>query len=235
MWKQFDADKTIELKKRESGWIRLLLKDEIVNKDTVPMIKKNAAEKLEQYNNGVVNDLNKIIDTFCFRPHEFDKIDKYDNALLEFKSKMKDFEIPWQKGSEPIKEFLNLTWSPAGDVKIDIGMDRSYKADNFIKICDCNVVVESETSNNLDNGIITINKFIHEQKADFGIIIAPWFKRGTGSANAETVIVKLDKIAEMMKNDKNPIYAIAIFRKQDFYRLLATMDEKDFIPYYTHN
>ena len=229
MWKQFDADKTTELKKRERKWISLLLKDENVSKDTVPMIKKNAMEKLQQYNNGIVGDLNKIIDTFCFRPHEFDKINKYDNALLEFELKMKGFEIPWQKGSEPVKTFLNSAWSSAGDVKIDIGMDRSYKADNFIRIGGYNVVVESETSNNLDNGIITINKFIHEQKADFGIIIAPWFKRGTGSANAETVIVKLDKIAEMMKNDKNPIYAIAIFRKQDFYRLLSTMDDDDII------
>lgn len=232
MWKQFDADETTELKEREREWIRFLLKDEIVSKDTVPMIKKNAMEKLKQYKDGQVGDLNKTVSLLCFRPNEFEAIDKYDKALTEFETKFEFFDIPWQKGSEPIKQILNSTWPSAGDVRIDIGMDHFYEVDNFIKIDGYNVAVESETSNNLDNGITTINQFIHKQKADFGIIIVPWLNRGTGNANAKTVITKLDKTTEAYKNEKNPIFALVIFRKLDAYTLLSKMKEEDFIPFY---
>lgn len=111
-------------------------------------------------------------------------------------------------------------------------MDISYNADNFIKIGNHNVVIESETSNNLDNGIATINEFIRQHKADFAIIIVPWLNRGTGNANAKTVITKLDKTTESHKNDKNPIFALVFFRKLDAYTLLSKMNEKDFIPFY---
>ncbi len=232
MWKEFDADETTELKEREKEWIHFLLKDEVVSKDTVLMIKKKAIEKLEQYNDGQVGDLNETIGLFCFRPHEFDEINKYDSALDEFEKKISRFQIPWQEGSEPIKKFINSTWSSAGSTKISIGMDISYNADNFIKIGNHNVVIESETSNNLDNGIATINEFIRQHKADFAIIIVPWLNRGTGNANAKTVITKLDKTTESHKNDKNPIFALVFFRKLDAYTLLSKMNEKDFIPFY---
>lgn len=235
MWKQFDADETTELKERERKWISLLLKDQNVSKDTVPMIKKNAMEKLEQYNNGQVGDLNESIGLFCFRPHEFDEINKYDSALAEFEKEISEFQIPWQEGSEPIKKFINSKWSSAGSTKISIGMDISYNADNFIKIRNHNVVIESETSNNLDNGIATINEFIRQQKTDFAIIIVPWLNRGTGNTNAKTVITKLDKSTESHKNDKNPIFALVFFRKLDAYTLLSKMKEEDFIPFYNYD
>lgn len=205
-WEKFDADK--------------------INTGTIERIKQSAREILAReknevneiivsYKKGERSDLNQIINVDTFKPSEFDGNTSNDNSLFTFLSWFVSQNIDWAKGSEMVKKMISNNFQNIGSKTIEGGRERVV-LDNLIMVGEKIVAIEVETSNNIDNGYWTLRQAIKTKKADFGIMIVPWFSQGSGRAEEGKALGRLDREFDgKINSNEGPIFRVSPVRKID--------------------
>lgn len=225
-WKQYDADKVNPDTLDEIMQVAeemLTAENKINDKQVV------ALDIIKDYESGNRQDLNKVIGVNIFRPSEFDEISTNDKSLETIQNWFLHQSINWNNGSKTVQYAIDKKFKPAGDKVISGGREKVV-LDNLVMVDNRKVAIEIETSIYMDNGFWTLRQAIKNDRANYGVMIVPWFALGGGRANEGKVLGRLDREFEG-KTDLNegPIYRFSPIRKIDFFNHLVKVNKQ----YYT--
>ncbi len=205
-WVKFDADKVNP---------QLIEVIEKLGQEITLEVKKEATEIISLYKNGGEKNLNQTIIVDTFRPSEFDNITSNDNSLKTFLEWLVSQSIDWESGSETLKNTISKNFENVNGKTIEGGREKVI-LDNLIKVDNRIVAIEVESSNNLDNGYWTLRQAVKIGRADYGIMIVPWFPLGSGRADEGKALGRLDREFDgRLNSNEGPIYRVSPIRKID--------------------
>jgi len=205
-WIKFDADKP------NPNTINRI-KD--IGKTILITERVQVTEIISLYNSNLKPDLNQVIEINIFKPSEFDNNTINDNSLKTFGSWLLTQNINWKKGSENLKKAIDNNFKQI-EGKVIKGGRAKVILDNLIEVGNKKVAIEIETSTNIENGYFTLKQAIKTKRADYGIMIVPWFPISSGRADEGKATDRLDREFDG-KTDliEGPIFRISPIRKID--------------------
>ena len=220
-WKSFDADKVDPEVQRVLSDLRNRLLDRYgLYGKKKKEIKKFVDDHILAFKNeGLHSELNDTIGISVFRPNEFCENTTNDLSLDELVQSVFNFKYDWRLGSKTVQGKINSKYENAGD-KIVRGGRAKVILDSLVKIKNKNVAIEYETSINIDNGYFSLRQAIKDGRADYGVMIVPWYEEGPGRANEALATDRLDRDCDANREAVGPIYRIAILRLLDAYKEL---------------
>lgn len=206
-WEKFDADKpnpkTINRIKN--------IGNTILNTE-----KTSITEILSLYKSGLRQDLNQTIEVDIFKPSEFDSNTLNDNSLNIFGKWLLSQNIDLKKGSDSFKNVIDNNFKQIESKEIKGVRDKKNILDNLIEVDNRILAIEVEFSTNIDNGYFTLRQAIKTKRADYGIMIVPWFSISSGRADEGLATDRLDREFDgKTELNEGPIYRISPIRKID--------------------
>jgi hypothetical protein len=212
-WEHFDADK-----------VNTKFIEECKSVAQAYVIEQGmeASNLVQLYKKGEKDELNKTIGVNIFRPHEFDDDESNDSSLETFEKWLLSQNIDWKQGSESLKKSIDKHFQSAG-ARTSKGGRKRVSLDNLVLIENKKVAIEVETSINIDNGYYTLRQAIKTQRADYGMMIVPWFALGPGRADEGIGTDRLDKEFNGETNsNKGPIFRLSPIRIIDTIKMLLS-------------
>ncbi|MGL5043087.1 MAG: hypothetical protein ACRC6X_08355 [Culicoidibacterales bacterium] len=220
-WKNIDADKADPSNKRILSELsnQLLLLHGLTGKSKNE-VKKFVDDYLRDFNDkNLYSELNDTIAISVFRPHEFSQNTANERSLADLVDSINSFQYDWRLGSKTVQMQINSKYKSAGE-KIIRGGRAKVILDSLVKILDKNVAIEYETSTNIDNGYFSLKQAIKDGKADYGVMIVPYYESRPGRANEALATDRLDRDCDRDLNAVGPIYRISIICNLDVYKEL---------------
>ncbi|MFW5499968.1 MULTISPECIES: hypothetical protein [unclassified Maridesulfovibrio] len=221
VWNDFDADSPnseVERYLRTQG-LSYLLKFGI-DCSNVNSCLEYARTQVENYKGG--SDLyNEVLGVHLFKPSEFTGEGNNHESLNELRSFLSGNSFDWRKGSSVVQDAIGRKFTKLPGKKVSVGRS-SVILDCLIEIDGRKIALEIEGSTNLDNGYFSLRQAVRQAIADYGVMVVPYTAEGSGRADEDKAISRLDGDFDGVKELRDgPIYQISIVRCIDVYRWIV--------------
>jgi hypothetical protein len=218
-WNTFDADKPDPAFEAslDSISIHTLATNGIAQGDKAA-IASFIEKQLADYGAEGNEELNQIVATSVFRPHEFDSVQGNDDSLKALLDWLAGQVFDWRNGSEVVNRRLANVFPAAGSRRVKGG--REYVTlDALVSILERRVAIEVETSINIDNGYWSLRQAVRSKAADYGVMVVNLVADASGRADDAKATGRLDREFEGSAHlADGPIYRITLVRRLDILR-----------------